>query len=83
MGIEAMFSLAGKVALVTGAATGIGLAPGVSEAREIVYGMTAMGRLGTPRDVAAIILEPIQGEGGYVVPSPDFLKGLREMIGAR
>ena len=32
-----------------------------------------------PRDVAAIILEPIQGEGGYVVPSPGFLKGLREI----
>jgi 4-aminobutyrate aminotransferase len=32
-----------------------------------------------PRDVAAIIVEPIQGEGGYVVPAPGFLKGLREM----
>jgi 4-aminobutyrate aminotransferase len=32
-----------------------------------------------PRDVAAIILEPIQGEGGYVVPAPGFLKGLRQM----
>jgi 4-aminobutyrate aminotransferase len=30
-----------------------------------------------PRDVAAIIIEPIQGEGGYVVPAPGFLKGLR------
>jgi 4-aminobutyrate aminotransferase len=30
-----------------------------------------------PRDVAAIILEPIQGEGGYVVPAPGFLQGLR------
>jgi 4-aminobutyrate aminotransferase len=32
-----------------------------------------------PRDVAAIIVEPIQGEGGYVVPAPGFLKGLREL----
>ena len=32
-----------------------------------------------PRDVAAIIVEPIQGEGGYVVPAPGFLKGLREI----
>jgi 4-aminobutyrate aminotransferase len=32
-----------------------------------------------PRDVAAIILEPIQGEGGYVVPAPGFLKGLRHI----
>ena len=32
-----------------------------------------------PRDVAAIIVEPIQGEGGYVVPTPGFMKGLREI----
>jgi len=27
-------------------------------------------------EVAAIIVEPVQGEGGYVVPPPDFLPGL-------
>ncbi|KAB8142309.1 acetyl ornithine aminotransferase family protein [Chloroflexia bacterium SDU3-3] len=31
------------------------------------------------RDVAAIILESIQGEGGYVVPAPGFLPGLRAL----
>lgn len=30
-------------------------------------------------EVAAIILEPIQGEGGYVVPEDGFLEGLREL----
>ncbi|HEX9369381.1 MAG TPA: acetyl ornithine aminotransferase family protein [Roseiflexaceae bacterium] len=32
-----------------------------------------------PRDVAAIVVEPIQGEGGYVVPARGFMKGLREI----
>lgn len=32
-----------------------------------------------PRDVAAIIVEPIQGEGGYVVPPAGFLRALREL----
>lgn len=32
-----------------------------------------------PDDVAAFIVEPILGEGGYVVPSDGFLPGLRDM----
>jgi 4-aminobutyrate aminotransferase len=30
-----------------------------------------------PDDVAAIVVEPVLGEGGYVVPPPDFLPRLR------
>ena len=30
-------------------------------------------------EVAAIIVEPIQGEGGYLVPEDGFLQGLREL----
>jgi 4-aminobutyrate aminotransferase len=36
-------------------------------------------RLAPPDEVAAIIVEPIQGEGGYVVPEDGFLEGLREL----
>jgi 4-aminobutyrate aminotransferase len=32
-----------------------------------------------PRDVAAIFVEPIQGEGGYVVPPPGWLAAVREL----
>lgn len=28
---------------------------------------------------AAMVIEPIQGEGGFIVPAPGFLKGLREI----
>ncbi|HJW75805.1 MAG TPA: aminotransferase class III-fold pyridoxal phosphate-dependent enzyme [Thermoleophilia bacterium] len=31
-----------------------------------------------PDDVAAIIVEPIQGEGGYVVPTAEFIQALRK-----
>lgn len=32
-----------------------------------------------PMDTAAIILEPVMGEGGYVPAPPSFLRGLREI----
>jgi 4-aminobutyrate aminotransferase len=32
-----------------------------------------------PEEVAAIVVEPIQGEGGYVVPPPAFLDNLRKL----
>jgi 4-aminobutyrate aminotransferase len=40
---------------------------------------TILGRLVSPEDVAAIVFEPIQGEGGYF-PAPEaFVRGLREI----
>ena len=38
-----------------------------------------LGRLIAPRDVAAIVIEPVQGEGGYFVAPDAFLAGLREL----
>jgi 4-aminobutyrate aminotransferase len=35
--------------------------------------------LASPDEIGAIVVEPIQGEGGYVVPPPAFLQGLREL----
>ena len=32
-----------------------------------------------PEDVAAIVFEPIQGEGGYVVPPPDYFRRLKKL----
>jgi len=31
------------------------------------------------QEVAAIVIEPLQGEGGYLVPPPGFLAGLRQL----
>jgi 4-aminobutyrate aminotransferase len=36
-------------------------------------------KLAPASEVAAIIVEPIQGEGGYIVPEDGFLQGLREI----
>jgi 4-aminobutyrate aminotransferase len=33
----------------------------------------------SPYDVAGILVEPIQGEGGYIVPAPNFFPRLREV----
>ena len=40
------------------------------------------GHLIAPDDVAAIVVEPILGEGGYLLPPSDFLPGLRRICDA-
>src|SRR5262245_8235085 len=40
---------------------------------------TVLRRVAPPDEVAAIFVEPIQGEGGYRVPPPGFLPALREL----
>jgi len=36
-----------------------------------------------PATVAAVLVEPIQGEGGFVVPPAEFLRGLKEICSRR
>ena len=38
-----------------------------------------MDQLIAPEDIAGILVEPIQGEGGYIVPAPGFFPRLREL----
>ncbi len=40
---------------------------------------TLFGTTLDPQEVAAVIVEPVQGEGGYVVPPPEFLHRLRAL----
>ncbi|WP_088552892.1 aspartate aminotransferase family protein [Calderihabitans maritimus] len=41
--------------------------------------LEALERALSPGDVAAVILEPIQGEGGIIVPPPGYLSAVREL----
>ena len=45
----------------------------LQELRHLLASQTA------PSETAAIIIEPVLGEGGYVVPPKTFMKGLREL----
>jgi 4-aminobutyrate aminotransferase len=38
-----------------------------------------LGRILPPEDVAGILIEPIQGEGGYIVPAEGFFPALRDL----
>jgi len=52
---------------------------GDGSAELAVLRTSILGRIIAPSDVAAIVVEPIQGEGGYFPAPATFLAGLREL----
>jgi len=56
---------------------------GMSDEAASQYALSALDELLVtqiaPADVAAILIEPVLGEGGYVPPPATFMKGLREI----
>ncbi len=52
---------------------------GVSAADALAALERAFKTLVAPQNVAAIVVEPVQGEGGFVVAPPEFLQGLRRL----
>ncbi len=55
--------------------------PGESQGRAVVRFIEdyILKNLVPPDEVAGILVEPIQGEGGYIVPPDDFFPALREL----
>ena len=81
--LTALGSFHGRT-MATIAATGqekvrVGYEPNLEGFRYAPFGdLGAMQALVSPR-TAAIMVEPIQGEGGIIVPPPDYLQGLRDL----
>jgi 4-aminobutyrate aminotransferase/(S)-3-amino-2-methylpropionate transaminase len=48
----------------------------------LAYAIDEMHKHIGEENIAAVILEPIQGEGGFVVPAPGFVKGIAEFCSA-
>jgi 4-aminobutyrate aminotransferase / (S)-3-amino-2-methylpropionate transaminase / 5-aminovalerate transaminase len=55
--------------------------PGNATREALAYARDEMHKVIGEENTAAVIVEPVQGEGGFIFPSPGFLKGLSEICG--
>jgi 4-aminobutyrate aminotransferase/(S)-3-amino-2-methylpropionate transaminase len=62
--------------------TGGGDEPGGCAASCLAYALDEMHKHIGEENIAAVIMEPIQGEGGFIVPAPGFVKGIAEFCAA-
>lgn len=69
----------GALALTGQAKYQTGFGPGVGGVSHVPYGDLDAVRAAMGPDVAAILVEPVLGEGGVVPAPPGFLKGLRAL----
>jgi acetylornithine/N-succinyldiaminopimelate aminotransferase len=57
----------------------VGFEPLLPGVKHVPFGDLAAIESAMTERTAAVLLEPIQGEGGIVLPAPGFLKGVREL----
>lgn len=60
-----------------------GMGPMMGAVRHVPYDDLGALEAAVGADTAAVVLEPVQGEGGIVVPSEGYLRGAREICDAR
>ncbi len=56
--------------------------PGRVTEEALAYAIDEMHKHIGEGNIAAVIMEPIQGEGGFIVPSPGFVRGIAEFCAA-
>ena len=81
--LTALGSFHGRT-MATIAATGqekvrLGFEPGLPGFRYVEFGDIEAAEAAIGPQTAAILVEPIQGEGGVIVPPPDYLRALRAL----